>query len=776
MPEDFKLDGLEFASLNLPYNKILRDLDDTPRLVAGENSYVTLGGKLIKRYGTIKVDDSELALRVDRMWLYETIDNPSYTFYLASVFDTSVWKLYYLRLDAGSPAWTTAGSFRSIDASNRPHEVVISRGLAYVKSFPSSETLGSVIFDGTGGTVAVKPWGALGPTTPAFLDGFIKHLNGAITAAGTSFVFSNVTSLPATPFNVQIGFEVITVVTLVGSTATVALRGAQGTVAAPHDNNEPIFYRNWVASNHPVVVNMFWAYTYAYKTITGHVTNRAPLQTNPDSLPSQTGPFNNLQPSVIVQGLADTTNFPTIIIYRTTDGGGTFMKLDEITNTGSGNIFYEDNGRTSTAGDEDPVADKDLNSQNLAPSLTSNSPPPTVLPPLVTGTNTPVAYTTPLVAFQGRIWYAIGNTVFFSANEELNVGIPEESFPSGLFGNFFRYNNTVTNMDATSDTLYIVTTKGVHKITGSTKQTFESNPVIKTVGGAQGQSNAITTYGDTLVWMTGDFRIAILQGQNFRTISEPLGTDYLAKLTSNAVTIDLKYWAFLDKEWITLTTINATDPTQNRTWIYDIKKSIELRMDFWNTPWSIPCTAIATGKMNETSNLNRLLFAMWNAVDAEGHVNRITTELDDVVLMDGEDVTGTDEIPAAGGTSTVTNYDFSVTSNLFQIPPGNHINALRRPGLVPIVNSLVIERSLFNGDIDPTLYYFQNDTWTYPIPSEPATLPSRDDEPRGYKTLIYEINKKARRFGFKVELLGSANKFELQNMAIIWDGNSGAGI
>lgn len=770
MADNRSLDGLELSSLNLPYNRILRELDDTPRLVDGHDTYVTLGGKLIKRPGTFIIPDTEFSLRIDRLWFYETLDTPAYTYVIASCFDTSVWKLYYIRLDAASPAWTAVSSLRQCNASERPHEAVVSRGLMYIKGYPSNasaERLGTIIFDGTGGTVSTKVWGALGPTTPARISGLVKHLSATIDSDDTAFTFDNVTSLPATPFNVQIDFEVITVVTLVGSTATVVLRAAQGTVASAHDANAPIIYRDWTASNHPVAVNMFWGYTYAYKTITGHLTNRAAVETNPDNLPSYTGPFTNLIPKLTVQGLADTTNFPTIVIYRTTDGGGTYMKLDEITNTGGGSITYFDNSRTSTAGDLDPIADKDLNSQELAPSLNSNSPPPAVLAPLVTGVAQPAA-STPLIAWQGRIWLAIGNTLFYSANEELSVGIPEESWPTGQFGNFFRYNNPITNLEATSNTLYVVTSSVVHEITGSTKQTFSSRPVVKNVGGASGQPRAITTYGDTLVWLTNDYRIAILQGSNFRTISEPLGTDYIDTLTSPSIKIDLKYWAYTDKEWITVTSISTADTTLNRVWIYDIKKSIETRSDFWNTPWALPCTAVAVGKIKETNILNLLVFSMWNSSVGGCQLNQLSTETDEIL--------GTDDLTFTFGISITTPFGYSFTTNLFQTVTGNHINTLRKPELVPVVYSFIIDRTTFDADIDPDLFYYSNDIFTTPIPTLPPAIPARDDEPLGYRTMIYGIQKKAKRIGIKVSLQPSPTRAEIQNISIIWNGDKGAGL
>ena len=769
MSDNRQWDGLELADLSLPYDLITRELKDTPRLVGGLNSFCTLGGKLAKRPGTIRVDNgsgSTLTLRLDRLWLYETLDTPMNVYVVASAYNGSTWALYYINFDAGTPTWTSAGSLRQLNASTRPHEAVVSRGLLYVKGYPSSgsgEKLGTVIFDGTGGSPTVTIWGLLGPSSPAAISGVVRKLNesSGITAAQTTFHLDAATGLPSAPFNIQIDYEVITVTSIDGSFNCTVLRGAQGTVAQTHSYNAPVIYRNWSASAHPVEVNLFWAYTYAYKTKTGHISNRAPLQTNPDSLPSLTGPFTNLIPSITVQGTADTTNIPTIVIYRTTDGGGTFLKLAEITNTGAGSITFNDNGLTSGSGNQDPLPDTSLDVTQVAATLTSNSPPPTVLAPLVTGTDTPAA-STPLASYAGRLWFAIGNTVFYSANEELNTGIPEESWPTGLYGNFYRFQYPVVGLQGTTDSLYVITTQTIYQITGSTLETFNPKPIISNVGGAQGHPRGFTTFADSVVWLTNDLRIGILQNSNYRTISEPLGTDYVNLINGKGAEIDIKYWAELDKEWLVVTAICPT-PSDTRTWVYDIAKSTQLQRDFWNAPWTIPTTAVASGRIQQAKQQRRLLFFPWNGSNL-GLVTRLTTTPQEVV--------GTDDKPGA----LASPFDFWIRTNLFLVAPGDHVNYLRRPGLIPTIYDIIVERTTYPGDTDPNVVYFVNDLWTVPKPTRPAHDPSRDDPSVGYNTMVFNIHEKGKRISVEIDKLNSTDLFELQNLIIIWNADSGSGI
>jgi hypothetical protein len=502
---------------------------------------------------------------------------------------------------------------------------------------------------------------------------------------------------------------------------------------------------------------MFWEYSYAWKTNTGQITNRAPAETNPDNLPSLTGPFVNLLPKITVQGYSDTTRVPKIVIYRTTDGGGTFFKVAEVTNTGAGNITFEDKYLATAGGNTDPIPDKNLNTQEIAPTLNSNSPPPTVVSPKVIGTDTPDA-ATPIASYASRLWYAIGNTLFYSANEELNTGIPEESWPSGTFGNFYKFQYPVVAVEGTTDALYIVTTQATYTLTGTNRETFNVKPILNNIGGAQNQPRAFTKYGDALVWLTNDLRIAILQGDNYRTISEPLGSDYVTLINSGAQ-IDLRYWADLDREWLVLTAIMSTS-SSSRTWVYDIEKSVQHKMDFWNSPWTIPASAVVSGRARESQSQRRLLFFMWDNSSGNGLLSRIATTTE---------TKATDDLPAPSG--LLSAYDFWFKTSLFQVPPGDHVNSLRRPGLLPIIYDFFVERTKYDYDTDPEVYYYIDDLWTNPIPTF-AEDEARADPTRGYKQLFYPVQTKGRRIALELRKLASKEAFELQNFVILFQADT----
>ena len=179
-----------------------------------------------------------------------------------------------------------------------------------------------------------------------------------------------------------------------------------------------------------------WQYTYCYKSITGQYSNTVAEEQNPDFNQSQTFAFADLCPKMTVEGHSDTTNIPSIVIFRTTNGGGTYYEVETISNTGAGSITYEDKHYASGASSttySDPYPDGKLDTTKVAPTLVSNSPPPTVNEPLVTGTDTPTLAFGKMAVFQNRHWLVVGNRLYASGGEETTLGNPDESFKIGRY-------------------------------------------------------------------------------------------------------------------------------------------------------------------------------------------------------------------------------------------------------------------------------------------------------------------------------------------------------
>jgi hypothetical protein len=767
MALNIHLDSYTVDRLDLPYNRILSELSSSPRIVDGLNMWTTVGGKLAKRPGTLEIANTASDMRIDRLWEVETLDTTPIVYLVASMYDSSnaKWVIKYF-IPGTSTMWQTPTSpIRGIDGSSVPHELVVSRGLGFIRSVPTdtSDKLGTAIFDGTGGSVTIKPWGGLGPTTAARLGGTnstISFLAADLTAAATTVDVraGDGANFPATPFVAQIGFETVNVTNVATDTLTMT-RAYLGTTAEAHPVGEFVLYKDWSASDHLVTVRIGWQYTYAYKSITGHVTSRSPLETNPDNLPSITGPFIDLKPQIVVQGLADTTNWPTIVIFRSTDGGGQWFELEEITNTGAGSITYTDDSLVSAAGTEDPLPDQELDQGTPAPTLTSNDPPPGVIAPDVVGTDNPVKGT-PIVSYASRLWYAIGNILVYSGNEEINLGIPEESFPSGTFGNFFRTQYPIQNLAATSDALYVFTLKKTYRITGTNKETFNMRPIFEEHGAPVGHPRAIVSFKESIAFLTHDFRIALITpGNDPITLSDPLFTDIIDEANLGAE-YDIKYWGDLEKEWLVVMAHNTDNPTFSHQWIYDLKKAQMVKGDYWFPKWNIRAVASLSDRIAQDTAQRRLTFFVWGPTAGVGRLVRIdpTVRTPRDVIHDG----------------TTIGITFYADTMLHMIPVGNHVNALRRPGYTPSVHSISLERSLFDGDEDPDFYYYLDDFWSDPQSVDIAVDPTRRDQSKSYKTLVYPISKVGLRVAFRVSKISSVELFELQSYTITWNTKAGA--
>lgn len=756
--------------LYLPYNRILNELEEEPiRLTRGENAYVTLGGKLAKRPGTILLTSSNSVRRVSRMWLYETLDKPSLLYIVASVLNpaTGRYRMEYIRLDAGSPTWTSFGTLRDIDKSTVPHEVGFSRGKVYVKGTPdgTQDKLCAVIFDGTGGSVVVSIWGLLPPTEPAHVVGAITKLNGAVTAAAVTINVDSDTGFPTVPFNIQVDFERMTVTAGLPGTAWTVTRSIQDTVAAVHRNDAAVLWRNWVASDHQVDVNFFWQYMYAGKTLTKHYSSRSPVETNPDKLPSRTGPFRDLKPVMQLKGFTDTTNIPTLAVFRTTDGGGAGFFLEELANPGATTVNYIDDSLGTGASSStfnDPLPDQFLDTALFAPSEDSNNPPPTVTAPSIVGT-TAVRRSTPIAFYSGRFWYGVDNILFFSGDEEVSIGIPEESWFYGTNGNFFRLPTSVVNVKETDDALYVFTLQATYQITGTNLATFNVRPIFDNLGAPVGHPGAITRFGGVVALLTHDFRIALISGGEMKIISDPLFTDIIDAVNAGG-RVELAYFGDLEKEWLVVASHNDADPSLSRQWIYDLKLSAQKRMDFWSVPWTLRSTAMLSGRIAEGQSQRRLVFHVWDPAAAKGRLVRI-----DPTLRTGQDV---------WGDGSVNGYDFDAVTSLFRVPSGDHVNTLRVPGAVPSAYQIVTERLTFTGmsnlpDRDPAIYYFWDDLYNDPISVDPAEEPARRRQSIGYRTATYPLNTTGQRLAVEILKKGTKDLFQLCNLTVGFAPNSG---
>ena len=755
-----QLDSIEFAPLLWPYDLTTSELADAPRQVTGsQNTFVTTGGKITKRPGTISAgsfDALPANRKPARLYQYETLNGR--LFYLCSMRHTDIvitggYELYYY--EAGTvTSWTSVGSLRDLDNSTNPHEVVVQRGVAYIRGVPdptSTNKYSTVIFDGnTGGAPLVRLWGLPAPTVPCRMSGRTALLTAAINSTALALTINTAYSpAVATPFTVQIDDERIRVTAIGGGTNWTITRGYDGTVATNHDAGAFVIYHDWATSAHAVDVVNTWKYTYAWVSLTGHISARAPLETNPDLMASATFPFFDQIPKMNVQGHADTTNIPSINIYRTTDGGGTYFYVGNVTNTGAGNISFEDKylgtGASSTTY-SDPIPDDLLDQANVAPSLTSNIVPPPVAAPLVIGTDSPQAGTN-LASYSGRIWFGINNFLYYSGLEEITEGVPEECFPAGLKGNYFKFQHKIISVTGGMNALYVITTQHVYKVTGTDQTTFNVAPLLQNIGGYSPTS--VVRASNKVIFMTHDRRIGVIYGNNqFEIISLPLGNSLSATGTTNAE-FTLVYWGEKNRDLMLVFMNNVDDQTLSKCFVYDLALTALAKDHFWHPPWTIPATCAISTKVSATGDRRLVL----GQIAAFRYIDFIAG------------LTFTD---AGAG------YDWVLRSHLMLPPGGNHLNKLRIPAMSPVVARAQFDRTRWPGDVDPEVTFCYDDFWSEEEDAVSVHEPTIRESSKYYKTLLATADRVATRVALGLSITASTAPIDIHNLTVTWTPDAGA--
>ena len=696
------IDAIDLGNVALPYDTMSKAMDDTPRLIAGsDNVYGLANEALAKRPGFTKFADIPTAVgRIDKLWIYETEEVNPQVLLLASIFSysTGFWTMWWIDPDAGPPVWNNMGSLRGLNESTKVHRAVIHKGRVYIKGYPdpsTGEDLGSVVFSYEGTTPSVKRWGMVGPTQPA-----------RVSSSG-----------------------------------------------------------GWGASAHPVTVRIGWKYAYSWEFDAGNISSRSPIETDPDEDQSSTGPFTNLNPEVVVR---NSSKARAIIIWRTLDGGGNYLFLDRVTpGPADSDYTYTDNQRESGGGGtfDDPQSDTMLDSANVAPSETSNDPPPPITDagtgvldpgddPLEIGDA--IEKSTNIVSSQGRLWYGIRTVLFFSGLEEINNGIPEHCWPSGFTGNYIPIGEPTVALDTGPLGVVRFSTKHVYITSGFNRESFAETRVLSNSGMPAGHPNAHCSYQDVVFWVTSDFRVCALVGNQMIVLSKPLKDEIEPRLSADTSTdwegprreLELHAWANQENQYLFLLLRDKSD-VDTRMWVYDLVRKA------WNPPWFTKVTTMATGRPRTSAEKEELIGATFNGANSQ------------IVHLDLTDKR--DFIIGAGN----TNYGFNIVTNLMRVPIGNHVNPLRRAGMVPDVLGFVLHRTKFTGDSAPAVTYRLDDTTGSFTTLSPLADPPRRAQSSGYNEDWYMLNRAGQRAQIYISKTAVNQDFELQNLSFIFRPEAG---
>ena len=159
-----------------------------------------------------------------------------------------------------------------------------------------------------------------------------------------------------------------------------------------------------------------------------------------------------------------TATFNAIEVYRISDGGGYYLFAGAVTNPGSASVWTLN----------DFVVDDNLDALLTAPLFNLNDPPPGAPGSTVTQAGTVTAY------WQGRIWMAVGNFVYFDAGPDCTNGVPEESWPPA---NAFQFSGPVWALAPTSEGLLVYLDDRVDIILGGPETiSFYAKDLLKNFG------------------------------------------------------------------------------------------------------------------------------------------------------------------------------------------------------------------------------------------------------------------------------------------------------
>jgi len=215
-----------------------------------------------------------------------------------------------------------------------------------------------------------------------------------------------------------------------------------------------------------------------------------------------------ITPNAVQTADAGTATFNAVEIYRTSDGGGTYLFDGAVTNPGANLPWTFD----------DFVTDADLDILLIAPQAHQNDPPPGAPGSIITKVGSLVVY------WQGRIWMAVGNYVYFDAGPDCTNGIPEESWPPG---NRFQFVGPVMNIIPTADGvgLLVFLADRVNAILGGPETiSFYATDFLSNFGIAN--PNAIFRDGSVIGLFTTQKQYFELLGANKQEIGSHIA-DYL---------------------------------------------------------------------------------------------------------------------------------------------------------------------------------------------------------------------------------------------------------
>lgn len=309
-------------------------------------------------------------------------------------------------------------------------------------------------------------------------------------------------------------------------------------------DNEILWYNNGPFNPNSFSWSTSLAYVYSFKSRTStdpYNTTAPPLwmsATQPQALGpykgSGTGAVSSASPQAIIntgnpgavvivtlQGSID-PQVDTLEVFRTTDGGSTFLFLTDIPNPAPVA------GAPGTIKFTDYMQDTPTPQTATSPALPGLNP---FLPAPIGGVNDPPddAFLPMAFNFQ-RIWGGVGSSIFFSGGPDTLVGNPNEAFDKA---DKFPFLAQVVRAVKTTRGLVVFLTNSVELIAGG-PQTASFFSVTLAPGVGLQSYNALDVYGGEIFFFSSDAQFKVLSPElQLANFGFPIG-DQFANATAGS--------------------------------------------------------------------------------------------------------------------------------------------------------------------------------------------------------------------------------------------------
>lgn len=303
-----------------------------------------------------------------------------------------------------------------------------------------------------------------------------------------------------------------------------------------------------------------YQYVFTYgNSNSGHISSPSPPS-------ASTAIFTNKLNVQVTLTASTDPQVNQIHVYRSTDS---------ITTGSIAGVYFElPNSPVNNANQtlNDLADDLSLNVNSIAPTPGANDPPTPGMNPIY---------------FAGRIWLFKNNQVTFSDLEECIAGVPEESFQSGIAGNFWTFDQG-TQALATAGTgvnqgLMVLCAGRIYGITGNSLDTFRRFLVTDRRGARNIKS--VSTLGGMVAWRDTSGQVWISDGNSMQEISQDIRPDLTPYVPgSDSITFHTSGLFHL---------ILVSTGTQIFPFDMDLGQ--------WMPPWTFSCNQLHSGEISPGS-------------------------------------------------------------------------------------------------------------------------------------------------------------------------------